>query len=62
MRDENDYPGMDAGRYSITCFRGLGKATAKHCEKGVNVLVHRRIHYTKRTDATDTDRYDETPF
>ncbi len=26
-------------------------------EKGMKVLVHGRIHYTKWTDATGTDRY-----
>lgn len=41
----------------ITCFNGLGKTVAEHCEKGMKVLVHGRIHYTKWTDATATDRY-----
>ena len=43
--------------HRITCFNGLGKTVAEHCEKGMKVLVHGRIHYTKWTDATGTDRY-----
>ncbi|AOG11277.1 single-stranded DNA-binding domain protein [Agrobacterium sp. RAC06] len=39
MRDENDYPGMDAERYRITCFRGVGKATAEYCEKGMSSVI-----------------------
>jgi single-strand DNA-binding protein len=48
---------MDTEWHRITCFNGLGKTVAEHCEKGMKVLVHGRIHYTKWTDATGTDRY-----
>ena len=57
MRDENGYRVMDTEWHRITCFNGLGKTVAEHCEKGMKVLVHGRIHYTKWTDATGTDRY-----
>ena len=52
MRDENGYRVMDTEWHRITCFNGLGKTVAEHCEKGMKVLVHGRIHYTKWTDAT----------
>ena len=54
MRDENGYRVMDTEWHRITCFNGLGKTVAEHCEKGMKVLVHGRIHYTKWTDATGT--------
>ena len=57
MRDENGYRVMDTEWHRITCFNGLGKTAAEHCEKGMKVHVHGRIHYTKWTDATGTDRY-----
>jgi len=31
--------------HRITCFNGLGKTVAEHCEKGMKVLVRDRIHY-----------------
>ncbi|NBZ89914.1 single-stranded DNA-binding protein [Stagnihabitans tardus] len=43
--------------HRITCFNGLGKSVAENCEKGMNVLVQGRIHYTKWTDAAGVDRY-----
>ncbi|MGO4910130.1 single-stranded DNA-binding protein [Pseudorhodobacter sp. W20_MBD10_FR17] len=57
QRDENGYRVMDTEWHRITCFNGLGKTVAEHCAKGMKVLVHGRIHYTKWTDATGTDRY-----
>ena len=48
---------MDTEWHRITCFNGFGKTVAEHCEKGMKVLVHGRIHYTKWTDATGRDRY-----
>ena len=56
-KDENGYTAKDSEFHRITCFNGLGKTVAEHCEKGMKVLVHGRIHYTKWTDATGTDRY-----
>ena len=57
QRDENGYRVMDTEWHRITCFNGLGKTVAEHCEKGMKVMVHGRIHYTKWTDASGTDRY-----
>ena len=57
VRDEKGYRVQDTEWHRITCFNGLGKTVAEHCEKGMKVLVHGRIHYTKWTDATGTDRY-----
>ena len=50
QRDENGYRVMDTEWHRITCFNGLGKTVAEYCEKGMKVLVHGRIHYTKWTD------------
>jgi single-strand DNA-binding protein len=57
LRDEKGYRVMDTEWHRITCFNGLGKTVADNCEKGMKVMVHGRIHYTKWTDATGTDRY-----
>ena len=57
QRDENGYRVMDTEWHRITCFNGLGKTVADHCEKGMKVMVHGRIHYTKWTDAAGVDRY-----
>ena len=57
LRDENGYRVMDTEWHRITCFNGLGKTVAEHCEKGMKVMVHGRIHYTKWTDAAGVDRY-----
>ena len=57
LRDENGYRVMDTEWHRITCWGGLGKTVAEHCEKGMKVLVHGRIHYTKWTDAAGNDRY-----
>ena len=57
QRDENGYRVMDTEWHRITCFNGLGKTVAEHCEKGMKVMVHGRIHYTKWTDAAGVDRY-----
>ena len=57
QRDENGYRVMDTEWHRITCFNGLGRSVAEHCEKGMKVMVHGRIHYTKWTDAAGTDRY-----
>jgi single-strand DNA-binding protein len=51
QRAENGYRVMDTEWHRITCFNGLGKTVADNCEKGMKVLVHGRIHYTKWTDA-----------
>lgn len=56
-RDEKGCRVMDTEWHSITCFNGLGKTVAEHCEKGMKVMVHGRIHYTKWTDVTGTDRH-----
>ena len=34
MRDENGYRVLDTEWHRITCFNGLGKTVAEHCEKG----------------------------
>ena len=57
LRDENGYRVQDTEWHRITCFNGLGKTVKEHCAKGQKVLVRGRIHYTKWTDATGTDRY-----
>ena len=57
QRDENGYRVMDTEWHRITCFNGLGKTVAEHCKKGMKVMVHGRIHYTKWTDAAGVDRY-----
>ena len=57
LRRENGYRIMDTEWHSITCFNGLGKTVAEHCEKGMKVLVHGRIHYTKWIDSMGNDRY-----
>ena len=57
MRDANGYRIMGTEWHRITCFSGLGKTVAEHCEKGTKILVHDRIHYRRWTDATGTDRY-----
>jgi Single-strand binding protein family len=49
MRDENGH--------RITCVNGLGKTVAERCEKGMKVVGHGRVHVTKWTDASDTDRH-----
>ena len=40
MRDENGFRVVDTEWHRITCFNGLGKTVAEHCEKGMKVLVH----------------------
>ena len=40
LRDENGYRVMDTEWHRITCFNGLGKSVAEHCEKGMKVMVH----------------------
>ena len=57
LRDENGYRVMDTEWHRITCFNGLGKTVADNCEKGMKVMVHGRIHYTKWTDQQGNDRY-----
>ena len=57
IRDKDGYRVMDTEWHRITCFNGLGKTVAEHCEKGMKVLVHGRIHYTKWTDQQGVDRY-----
>jgi single-strand DNA-binding protein len=57
LRDENGYRVMDTEWHRITCFNGLGKTVVEHCEKGMKVLVHGRIHYTKWIDSMGNDRY-----
>ncbi len=44
LRDENGYRSWTPNGTAITCFNGLGKTVAEHCEKGMKVLVHGRIH------------------
>lgn len=57
LRDDNGYRVMDTEWHRITCFNGLGKTVADHCEKGMKVLVQGRIHYTKWIDSAGNDRY-----
>ncbi len=57
LRDENGYRVMDTEWHRITCFNGLGKTVAEHCEKGMKVLVHGRIHYTSWEDKDGVKRY-----
>jgi single-strand DNA-binding protein len=57
LRDENGYRIMDTEWHRITCFNGLGRSVAEHCETGMKALVHGRIHHTKWTDAAGNDRY-----
>jgi len=57
LRDENGYRVMDTEWHRITCFNGLGKTVAEHCETGMKVLVQGRIHYTKWIDSAGNDRY-----
>ena len=57
VRDEKGYRVQDTEWHRITAFNGLGKTIQEYCEKGMKVLVRGRIHYTKWTDATGTDRY-----
>ena len=47
QRDENGYRIMDTEWHRITCFNGLGKTVGDNYEKGMKVMVHGRIHYTK---------------
>ena len=57
IRDEQGFRVVDTEWHRITCFNGLGKSVAEHCEKGMKVMVQGRIHYTKCTDAAGVDRY-----
>ncbi|MGQ0563924.1 MAG: single-stranded DNA-binding protein [Gemmobacter sp.] len=57
LRDENGYRVVDTEWHRITCFNGLGKTVAEHCEKGMKVVVHGRIHYAKWIDSMGNDRY-----
>ena len=57
LRDENGYRIMDTEWHRITCFNGLGKTVTEHCEKGMKVLAHGRIHYSKWIDSMGIDRY-----
>ena len=43
--------------HRITCFNGIGKSVAEHVAKGALIMVTGRIHYTRWTDQTGTDRY-----
>ena len=57
VRDSEGRRVQDTEWHRITCFNGLGKTVAEHCEKGMKVLVHGRIHYTKWTDKDGVERY-----
>ena len=57
MRDDNGYRVMDTEWHRITCFNGLGKTVTEYCEKGMKVLAHGRIHYSKWIDSMGIDRY-----
>ena len=57
IRDEQGFRVVDTEWHRITCFNGLGKSVAEHCEKGMKVMVQGRIHYTKCTNAAGVDRY-----
>ena len=35
LHDDNGYRVMDTEWHRITCFNGLGKTVAEHCEKGM---------------------------
>lgn len=43
--------------HRITCFNGIGKIVAEHVAKGAMIMVTGRIHYSKWTDDSGTDRY-----
>jgi single-strand DNA-binding protein len=43
--------------HRITCFNGIGKSVAEHVAKGAMIMVTGRIHYSKWTDDSGTDRY-----
>ena len=44
IRDEQGFRVVDTEWHRITCFNGLGKSVAEHCEKGMKVMVQGRIH------------------
>ena len=39
IRDEQGLRVVDTEWHRITCFNGLGKSVAEHCEKGMKVMV-----------------------
>lgn len=43
--------------HRVTCFNGIGKAVAEHVAKGAMIMVTGRVHYTRWTDQSGTDRY-----
>ena len=43
--------------HRITCFNGIGKNVAEHVTKGAMIMVAGRIHCSKWTDQSGTDRY-----
>ena len=43
--------------HRINCFGSVGQCVAKHVAKGAMIMVTGRIHYTKWTDQSGTDRY-----
>jgi hypothetical protein len=40
LREKIGYRAMDTEWHRITCFNGLGKTVAEHCEKGMKVLPY----------------------
>ena len=55
LRDENGYRVMDTEWHRITCFNGLGKTVAEHCEKGMKVLVLGRLRAAQEIDLLGDD-------
>jgi len=47
----------DTEWHRITCFNGVAKSVAENVEKGQKVMVTGRIHYTRRTDQQDIERF-----
>jgi single-strand DNA-binding protein len=43
--------------HRITCFSGIGRHVAERVAKGAMIMVTGRIHYTRYTDKTGSDRF-----
>ena len=52
MRDENGYRVMDTEWHRITCFNGLGKTVAEHCEKGMQLISIQGKEYVVHISCT----------
>jgi single-strand DNA-binding protein len=56
-KDAQDKRQSETEWHRITCFNGIGKSVAEHVAKGAMLMVTGRIHYTRWTDQTGTERY-----